>query len=270
MYACFFVIVWVPTVIVGVNERGESEGNLAIQSRIDQVTADLAKGLSPVDAFAVYERLRDLATRSPEEFVRQLLFYMSNKEKSSDEKLHALLAIAHFNLSHQTIIDAVSPYAYSDNEELASTAQRLLGMAEPDWRTEPGHDYESVLRAHKDDPPTGLIRYMYETSPRNALRILLGVYRDELTNHRQLLWADHVIGDYLWKKGHGFAEASAASLASASHELEAMAQDRVWWVRLYAAEIVRRNPELRSEKLKSLLENDEHQAVRKAVSRWKK
>ncbi len=262
------VVVSACAAIVGVVRGAEIEPNPEVQLRIDQVTAALAKGLPPIEAFAAYEKLRDLATRSPKEFIRQLLFYMSNKEKSSDRKLYALLAIAHYNFSDYTIIDTVSPYVDSDTEELAAVAQRLLGMAEPEWRTEPGRDFEAVLRAHKDHPLIGLIRYMYETSPRNALDILLGVYRDDLTNHRQLLWADHVIGDYLWTKRHGFADASAASLASASHEVEAMARDSVWWVRLYAAEIVRREPELRSKKLTHLLRNDEHEAVRKAVSRW--
>lgn len=138
-------------------------------------------------------------------------------------------------------------------------------MVQPDWRTEPGRNYESVLRLRKDAPPLGLVRYMYSTSPENAVRIR--VYADEMPDERQLIWRVHCVSEYHWRKQNRFEEARKEALASALRETEVLARHGEWWVRLYAAEVLSRHSELGSEEFIRLLRTDSHELVRKEMAR---
>lgn len=131
------VVALLPTVMVGAGPGMEIERNIGVQTRIHQ-TATAGGTLTRAEAFAAYENLRDIITKSPEEFIRQLLVYMSNPRNSADQQMYALLAIDHFKLPDHMLIATVAPVAYSDDKQVAEvTASPRHGPTRLEDRTGP-------------------------------------------------------------------------------------------------------------------------------------
>jgi hypothetical protein len=248
---------------------GESSGaqqsitpDQRLQTAIDRAVEPTQ---SRAEMYAQLEELKRLAAKSPEHFLEQLLYYYSNQQNDRQRRFRAFLLVGHLRLPKTVIAEVASRYAYAEDEDLSAEARRLLHIAEEGWRGEPGRYYEPVIRARKDDSALGLIRFMFETSPERAIRVMLRVEEDDRTDLRSVRWGEHVVSDYLWKRRHRFDQAADETLASAVKELDAMSRHGTWWVRLYVAQILRQYAQLRTPELIERLKADEHELVRRAI-----
>ena len=144
----------------------------------------------------------------------------------------------------------------------------------PDFR-----DYARYLSNHKNEGrPTALVRHMYRLAPAKALYALM--YAEygipypppRLTKNpdvnravRPLFYAEHIISDVIWHWEHQF-EIEPERVEKAKQLLARLVERPEWWVRLYAAEILRQHPRFRSRDFVQKLKKDKDQLVRDAVS----
>ncbi len=106
---------------------------------------------------------------------------------------------------------------------------------------------------------------MYARHPGKALLAMQQVYvQADRRRTRELLWAEHVVADVVWKHQNGFLEKTKVEPEAAT-QLEKLSQDQTWWVRLYVAEILRQHPAFRTPALVDRLKDDPHELVRNAM-----
>jgi hypothetical protein len=124
--------------------------------------------------------------------------------------------------------------------------------------------YSPWLKDKETTPPTGLIRYLYTTSPGTALLTLKEQYSPGPSEGRDILWAEHAISDALWKEKHGFLK--NADWNEALKQLIELSRHKRWWVRLYVAEILRQHPQFDLPRVIRELKQDENALVREAAT----
>ena len=82
---------------------------------------------------------------------------------------------------------------------------------------------------------------------------------------REVLLAEHTVGNAIWLKENRFGEEFQKALPEATSELAKLAEHDQWWVRLYVAEIMRQHRELRQRAVVQQLASDSNPLVSKAA-----
>jgi len=223
------------------------------------------------DFFKELEALEKSAGRKHERLVPQLLYYsVYGTDAKGQHDLKEAMAfdrlVDHLDISPTAIAVALVPYLEIADPKLHEAVREAF--------REIGYSHFQALVegavAQGAPPPTSLVRYMYERNPGQAL---LTLARTSLLpwnregwkeKRRSLLWAEHVVSDVLWKHEHEFLDKRKVE-PQASAELERLAKDDAWWVRLYVAEIMRQHPAFRTPELVSRLKDDPHTLVREAM-----
>jgi hypothetical protein len=167
------------------------------------------------------------------------------------------------------ILDAIVP-------ELAAGGRfdKILKMGDKDLREYLEHgtktkvpaidQYLSYLSTHRFDEAKGLVHYLLETYPERAFVGLIALRADELDDRTALLASHHEIWVVLSRmddKRLGIAPDDRARSA-----IDYLSKHTDWWIRLYAAEIIRRHPEFRVAPIVDRLKKDENELVRKTVT----
>lgn len=138
--------------------------------------------------------------------------------------------------------------------------------------------YARYLDKHRHQaPPAVLIEYMFRTDPGKALLAIANLElwpadtredrparRKNKEELRQLLWAEHVVQDVVWKQKHGFLDPGSIE-PEVFTQLDKLSKHQAWWVRLYVAETLRQHPLLRKPKIVRRLQNDKDALVQKAI-----
>ncbi|MFM9964582.1 MAG: hypothetical protein ACKV2Q_25545 [Planctomycetaceae bacterium] len=245
--------------------------------------ADLQKAISVAlssgDNFALSPALKsvlDLTEGKPERLVPELLFYVTQFEPGdSGERLKRkaafLLMVNRLDISEHPVMVALVPYLDSSDKVVRETVGKLLTVYEDTSHNRPpdfanfGGLLESSFR-QTGEPPTGLVRHMYEAHPPAALDELLPHLRlpEDRKDVRVIRLAEHTVADVLWRLEHNFMD-EAQVRAAASEHLRILASSKHWWVRCYPAYIMKAYPVLRIEEIVQLLKKDTHKAVSGAV-----
>ncbi len=240
-----------------------------IQTRIDRVIRSVMdeKTGRPGIVAAIDKELVDIATKRPEDLVRQLLYYCENED--SERAQHAMHLLYSLRIPESSIALAVLPYLETTHPGLRNEIESLLRTVEGADRMESRLDFSHYLvgiRLNPDNPPLALIRRMYQRSPSSALLAMSQVFTPwkEYTRHKEVLWAEHAVADTVWKHEHGFLDKMTVE-PEAAGQIEKAAGDAQWWVRLYAAEIMRQHPGFRRDDLLQRLAKDDHQLVRESA-----
>lgn len=164
-------------------------------------------------------------------------------------------------------------------------------------------EYVEGKVTHKEDIPVPFIEYIYERAPGRALLVfayanshgdvttrlqvisksiearqqgiepqvetgqrLDGGRQARLKERSDLELAEHIINNAIWLNKNGFAERFQKELPEATAELSKLAKHKEWWVRLYVAKIMQRNPELRDAAVMERLGADSNALVRQAAN----
>ena len=173
--------------------------------------------------------------------------------------------------SAKTIINAVVPHLGTKDHVLRKQLYWLLeGLDRPEEMGKPPvfDEYKLFIESRKNNPPIELIKYMYETKygfPGEALLTLMDVYTEDPRQKQTLTQKEKIVDAELKRLEH--AKKSERYVNSeAMNALNELSKDKEWWVRLYVAEIVSREPEFKSSEISERLKNDENQLVREVIS----
>ncbi len=143
------------------------------------------------------------------------------------------------------MLEAIAPYGGTTNslqkEQLEWVLEKIdyKGARERDYST-----YGSFLKKSRDVPNFGLIAYMYDHDMQAAILTMADVYADDATKTEL---ANQLQGD------------PKAALQSFADRPE-------WWARLYVAEMMKKQPQLRDPAILRKLEKDDHPLVKEKVA----
>jgi hypothetical protein len=210
---------------------------------------------------AAAERFDDLRAAGEGDriaLLRNLALFLS-EARGTEQSMAAALLVDRLEFTPDEKLDAVLPHLDAADTDLRRVLGELLGTIDrPDGGDPDFGPYESRLRGRRDDPPVALVRYMYEVSPEVALASLTRIHAaGAATPPRPLRDLQGLLADR-----DGNAPWSAAERERAVADLEALARDPAWWVRLYAAAVVARDPDLETPQLAARLAADPHPLVR--------
>jgi len=148
--------------------------------------------------------------------------------------------IPRWQISPSAVLRAAVPMLELADDGQREQAEMLMQMFlanEGVWVRD--HDVVDYLREHCPEPPHRFVEFLCSFAPRTALLCVDGAYPDP-ERHRIVIWAEHVISDAIWKHENAFLKQD--SLGAAQRQLNVLKRRPEWWVRLYAAEIIRLHP----------------------------
>jgi hypothetical protein len=222
-----------------------------------------------------WEQVRAAANADRTAFIQGLVHFARDAKETPGAMPGAMVSgavIKELELSPREVIRAVVPLLESTDEAVKAQAANLLGGYEQlaADRT-PDFSYYRELIAEtveaRADLPQGLIAHMYATSPGTALLTMMRAQGiREPARLKEILWAEHVVSDSLWKQDYGFLQPTDVEPA-AMEQLRKLAADSEWWVRLYPVEIMRQRPAFQDRSLVEALQSDEHPLVRATATR---
>lgn len=253
---------------------GENLLDSVLLPKFDAVFTDLAGFRGDRD-----ERLRLLdskldqiflaANRDPVVVYRTFSLFVHSRELTEDEGYLMMQVnqrlIEHYSISLEAIVSTAVPMLDSEalNEQKAGLF--CLNVATSD-----GRDFGAVLehlterKEHGDESTIALIDFMFQSAPARALiamRTLDSLHsgRDSaLVEMAEYLESNVRFGATSKLRPGGDVDALTAYLST-------MAGSDEWWVRLCAAEVVRKVPELQSATVIDKLRGDEHPSVRASI-----
>jgi len=245
-----------------------------IQEAIDQtVRAFLAIGDDHAGLENAFRKLSELKRKAQTDkrLVPQLVYYEANTTDLGEGMM--VYMIFHLGeITPTSVAMGLAPYVWEPNLKVRKKVHRRLRIVEdastrrkPDFR-----HYYGVIRQYasgKSEQPTlPLISRMYELDPGEAMLTMMRVLlRENLDARRQIIWAEHVIADVLWKHEHKFLEPNQID-PPAADQLKKLSESPYWWARLYVAETMRQHLGFRQPEIIERLKKDEHLLVQKAVS----
>ena len=192
------------------------------------------------------ERLIQLRTMAgQDQNLAMQLMYFSDQTKDERETMLPGFILQQLAISNAVFADVCLPLLSSEDEPTRRLGSKWLTRA--DYKPNGGVDfsrYEDILREKKQNPPQGLIRYMYS---RNPLAALLSMSR---------VCGDMASEAELAEKLKGDPRAVLASLADGPE----------WWARLYVAETMKKQPQLRDAAILKKLEKDDNVLIKEKVA----
>ena len=204
--------------------------------------------------------------------VRRAAEYLSSDEGRSPGGLGLVIALAGLPISPHEKVAALAPMLDAEGEEVPEMTAFMLSLVDlRDQVAMPNYEYyETYLHEHEPARASGLVRYMYLHAPGEAVKTLAAVELSEpaaRAEFRDVLWLECVVSHAARVQTLKFSDRDeGASLKAARIELEKMARNRHWWVRLYVATIMSKHASLRDEKVWDTLRKDENELIRQVVS----
>lgn len=181
----------------------------------------------------------------PQAFVIQLLYFRVHANDTMEAMLPAVI-VDQLGIAQDDIASALLPYLEAKDKPLLKETHEWLGGLDYS-RAAKTYDfsrYEGILREKKQNPPQGLICYMYGRNPQAAVLSMSRVYGDKAV---ETDLTDKLKGD-----------PKAA--------LQALADRPEWWAHLYVAETMKKQPQLRDAAILKKLEKDDHPLVKEKVA----
>lgn len=214
--------------------------------------------------------INDVGPANITHLVEQALFCVQNAKDKYDKVTGGYILRTLAKEKKGAYVWGILPYIGSNDTKLVSIIKSTL--AEVDHTQVLGiYDfgyYQSALGSlHRKNitPPSVLIQHMFERSPGLAVLCCARVYaNNDIETLKEILWAEHVVSDVLWKQQHGFIKANETEPA-AMEQLDKLSQHKAWWARLYVAEILRQHPEFKTVDIVKRLESDENELVQQAM-----
>ncbi len=219
-----------------------------------------------LNLMAAIGRLKGEAENEPKKLVEQLIYFSAGRLSDIYASFVPVFVIHHLGVSKVAIAEAAVPYVYVSHPGVQAVANGLLsqiiedrGLAPPDFT-----NYLSIVNARwREDKevPVNIIRRMYERDPAEAFNMLVRMYPGDPAHLQEVVWAKHVVDEMLWRKLHRYLKPGEVP-PEVLTQLDKLAKDGGWWVRLYVAEITRQHPELRDASIMERLRKDPIQLVR--------
>ena len=181
------------------------------------------------------------------EMALQLMYFHSHAN-GMQEAMLAGFVLDQLAITNSIFFDVCLPMLDSNDESTRELAADWLTRA--DHVSKGGVDfsrYESILREKKDNPPQGLIRYMYNRNPQTAVATVARVYGKDVPE----------------------SDVAAKAKSGVKNSVEYFSARPEWWAHLYVATMMEKEPYLRTPELIKKLEQDTDPLVREKVSKMK-
>lgn len=281
-----------------------SQSEPSVQATLKTIAADLNQlsgDRDKIDALQIVDKLRS-ATNEEHEMVRQLAIF--SVAPGEQQPLISLAVLNLLDLPPSVVIESLSPYLNAENIKLRSFVRDWFqshdnsGSDATPLTPVNFEDYEDYLRKkfrNKESIPPAFSEYIFERSPSRALisfnradkrskaadrlkamRIKFeqeakGIV-DQLPKPKagfganEIRLAEHQISNAIWLKQHDYGEQFQRVLPEAQEQVQALAKQDLWWVRLYAVEIMRRHREFREPKVLEKLASDSNELVSRTAN----
>jgi hypothetical protein len=270
-----FVRIVIPLILVAgsintfADEFGDDQAALRPDPAVQAAIANAMTARTLEERSDALGQLRAADDASHQRLIRQLVYYSSHADNTKDA-MAAGAIIRRLDIPDSVVIKALVPLLGTTDADLRQSVRNILGGFEgrgagrrPDFSAYRAAIADRVREGK--EPAEELIRYMYESDPGEALLTLMRAYQlRRPAELKELLWAEHVVSDVLWKQRNGFLKRDEIEPAAAQ-ELASLAGHEAWWVRLYVAEIMHQHPAFRQPGLVETLQGDAHHLVREAV-----
>lgn len=127
-------------------------------------------------------------------------------------------------------------------------------------------DYSSYipyLKENKNTPPLGLIRYMYEKAPGDAINALAQAYIEDPVQIQRIFSDEKIVSLDIRNRRYKPREVRPEIGTDAIRILTDFSKDSRWWVRLYVAEIMSFDRDIRDslDSVREQLKTDEHPLI---------
>lgn len=281
-----------------------SQSNPTVQETLETIANNLnqlSDTRNRIQALQTVGKLRE-TNDDQSELVRQIAIFSA--APGEQQPLMSLAILELLDLKPSVIIESLSPYLNTENTNLRSFVRDWFqshdnGGSDATPLTPVNfEDYEDYLRRKlqkKEAIPEAFSAYIFERSPSRALIAFnradkrgeivdrLNAMRDDLEQKanggvdqlprpkagfgsNELLLAEHQISNAIWLKHHKYGEQFHKVLPDVREQLQVLATQEQWWVRLYVVEVMRRHAELRDPKSLGDLRHDPHELVRASAS----
>lgn len=227
-----------------------------VQQEITRVVTALSAGdMSEEAVQKVVQEFKGFKNKAPQELLLQVLAVYGGKEEyRSNPRAEMAKRLLFSNLlqgmTPSDIVAAVAPkYEQTSDPKLEYGLRQALGMATlKDGRVDsvnPNFDaFSAYIAEKKEHPPRKLVGFMYGHNPQAAVLSMSCVYGDKAAETEL---ADKLKGD-----------PKAA--------LQSLADRPEWWARLYVAETMKKQPQLRDAAILKRLEKDDNPLVKEKVA----
>ncbi|OGV44929.1 MAG: hypothetical protein A2X46_17325 [Lentisphaerae bacterium GWF2_57_35] len=223
-----------------------------VQQEISRTVAMLSSGTIPEETVQnVVQEFKGFKNRTSQELLLQVLAvyggkdeYRSNPKAEMSKRL--LLSSLLQDMTSFDIVASVGPkYEQAINPKLQKSLRHALDtVAFKNGNVDPDFDaFSSYIEQNKNRPPQKLVAYMYGCNPQAAALSMARIYGDK------------------------DAEADLANKLKNDPKavLQTFASRSEWWARLYVAEMMKKNPQLRDVSLIEKLTQDPHPLIRKTI-----
>lgn len=252
--------------------------NAVVQSEINRIIDLCANNATSEDtakqAIEAFLSFKGLDRR--ELLLQTLLSYKGDADHRENPQGEILKRTLIFRLAEgipeQDLVALLVPYLEATTEpqmqhNLMMPLNAILfrnGRHRPDFKK-----LEPFLATKKASPPTNLItRVMLQNNPHAALNTLAEVYA-ESPDEKKLLQATAPTVQKASEATRGHMPNSGEMRDVAMSELAGLSNRKEWWVRLYVAAVMEKEPYLRTPELVKKLEQDTDPLVREKVSKLK-
>lgn len=204
--------------------------------------------------------------------IPQLVWYAARHQQEARTKAFVGRVLAGITTPKSVIVETLVPHL--DNKDIAirGIVMELLASYEDRSATRPPDfsGYRALIEADVRagrEPRSSLVQFMYASDPGTALQTMVRAAQLRSPEEiKPILWSEHVVSELFWKRRYGFVERIAVD-AAAVREIETLSRHARWWVRLYAAEIVKAHPELGEAGVVKRLKEDADIRIREVFER---
>lgn len=239
------------------------------------IQTSLANLASAPDRSAFNRQVDQLIERQSDDgrpLIPQLVWYAAQHREESRTKAFVGRVLAGIDTPKIVIVETLVPHL--DNKDIAirGIVKELLANYEDRSATRPPDfsSYRALIEADVQagrEPRTSLVQFMYASDPGTALQTMVRAAQLRAPEEiKPILWSEHVVSELFWKRRYGFVERSAVD-AAVVREIETLSRHARWWVRLYAAEIVKAHPELGGADIVKRLKEDADIRIREVFER---
>ena len=220
--------------------------NIEIQSFIRGLISTNRQVMFEGTEQSLSERLNQLRTMAGQDknLAMQLMYFSAHTKDERETMLPGFI-LQQLAISNAVFADVCLPLLNSEDEPTRRLASKWLTRA--DYNSNGSVDfsrYEDIVREKKQNPPQGLIRYMFNRNPQAALMSMSRVYGDTAAEAEL---ADKLKGD-------------------PKDVLSTLANQSEWWAHLYVAETMKKQPQLRDSAILKELEKDDDPLVKEKVA----
>ena len=216
----------------------------AMQAIIGHATKQLFQARTDADASQVVQTLAKKGTNETQ-LVEQVLYFLRHGITTEEQGYGAIILVNKLPVDRQRTAETAVAYLDTSDKDTRKIVEDFLDAAS----TLPGNkrDFsalETILRQKQPDVPSVLVAFMYRRDPKAAVLSMSRVYGDKAAETEL---ADKLKGD-----------PKAA--------LQSLADRPEWWARLYVAEMMKKQTQLRDAAILKKLEKDDDPLVKGKVA----